>query len=53
VESFNGRYRDELLNTELFTTAAEAQILADRWHWKSIAIRPHSALHGLTRDHIH
>jgi transposase InsO family protein len=29
AESFNGRFRDELLNTELFTTAPEAQLLAD------------------------
>ena len=31
AESFNGRFRDEFLNTELFTTAPEAQLLADRW----------------------
>ena len=30
TESFNWRFRDEFLNTELFTTAPEAQILADR-----------------------
>jgi len=34
AESFNGRFRDEFLNTELFATAPEAQLLADRWHWK-------------------
>ena len=33
AESFNGRFRDEFLNTELFTTVAEAQALADRWRW--------------------
>lgn len=26
-----GRFRDEFLNTELFTTAPEAQLLVDRW----------------------
>jgi len=31
AESFNTRFRDEYLNTELFTTVAEAQCLADRW----------------------
>lgn len=31
VESFNGRFEDEFLNTELFTTAREGQIQADRW----------------------
>jgi putative transposase len=30
AESCNGRLRDEFLNTELFTTAPEAQLLADR-----------------------
>jgi transposase InsO family protein len=34
AESFNGRYRDEFLNTELFTTTLEAQLLADRWRWE-------------------
>ncbi|WP_396122502.1 integrase core domain-containing protein [Cyanobium sp. CH-040] len=31
ADSFNGRFRDKLLNTELFTTAPEAQLIADRW----------------------
>jgi len=48
AESFNGCFRDEFLNTELFTTAPEAQILADRWRWEYNSIRPHSALQGLT-----
>jgi putative transposase len=41
AESFNGRFRDEFLNTELFTTASEAQILADRWRWEYNTIKPH------------
>ncbi|MCP9790684.1 integrase core domain-containing protein, partial [Vulcanococcus limneticus] len=45
---FNGRFRDEFLNTELFTTAPEAQILADRWRWEYNSLRPHSALQGRT-----
>ena len=48
AESFNGRFRAEFVNTELFTTAPEAQILADRWRWKHNTIRPHSALQGRT-----
>jgi transposase InsO family protein len=44
AESFNGRFRDEFLNIELFTTASEAQILADRWRWEYNTLRPHSAL---------
>ncbi|MCX5958059.1 MAG: IS3 family transposase [Cyanobacteria bacterium] len=48
AESFNGRFRDEFLNTELFTTAPEAQILAERWRWEYNTLRPHSALQGRT-----
>jgi transposase InsO family protein len=49
AESFNGRFRDEFLNTELFTTAPEAQLLADRWPTQGISsLRPHSALQGRT-----
>jgi len=48
AESFNGRFRDQFLNTELFTTALEAQILADRLRWEYNSLRPHSALQGLT-----
>ena len=44
AESFNGRFRDEFLNTELFTTAPEAQLLADRWRWEYYTFRTHSAL---------
>ncbi len=32
AESFNGRFRDEFLNTELFTTAPEAQLLVELQH---------------------
>jgi putative transposase len=48
AESFNGRFRDEFLNIELFTTALEAQLLADRWRGEYNTLRPHSALQGCT-----
>jgi transposase InsO family protein len=48
AESFNSRFRDEFLNTELFTTVAEAQALANRWRWEYNSLRPHSALQGRT-----
>ena len=45
----NGRFRDEFLNTELFTTAPEAQLLADSWPTQQLStLRPHSALQGRT-----
>jgi transposase InsO family protein len=49
AESFNSRFRDELLNTELFATVAEVQGLADRWPTQGVStLRPHSALQGRT-----
>ena len=30
-ESFNGKLRDELLNTEIFYTLKEAEVLIERW----------------------
>jgi putative transposase len=44
AESLKCRFRDESLKTEVFTTAPEAQILADRWRWKDNTLRPHSSL---------
>jgi putative transposase len=32
--SFNSRFRDEFLDTELVTTVAEPQALADPWRWE-------------------
>jgi putative transposase len=43
-ESFNGKLRDELLNTEIFTTLHEAQVLIERWRRHYNTKRPHSAL---------
>ena len=43
-ESFNSRFRDELLNGEVFTTLREAQILIERWSRHYNTVRPHSAL---------
>jgi putative transposase len=48
AESFNGRFRDESLNTEVFTTAQKEEILADRWRWEYNTLRLHLALQGLT-----
>lgn len=43
-ESFNARFRDELLNGEVFYTLREAQILIERWRHHYNTVRPHSAL---------
>ena len=44
VESFNARFRDELLNGEIFTSLKEAKILIEQWRQHYNTIRPHSAL---------
>lgn len=44
IESFNGKLRDELLNSEVFTTLKEAQVLIGDWKNHYNHIRPHSAL---------
>ena len=48
VESFNGRFRDEFLNTELFFSLKEAQVLAEAWRREYNDYRPHSSLGGQT-----
>jgi len=43
-ESFNARFRDELLNGEVFYTLKEAQIIIKQWRKHYNTKRPHSAL---------
>jgi putative transposase len=43
-ESFNSRFRDELLDRELFVSVAEAQILAEQHRVYHNLDRPHSSL---------
>jgi transposase InsO family protein len=44
VESFNGKFRDELLEREAFDTLLEAKVLIEHWRQHYNTIRPHSAL---------
>lgn len=44
VESFHGKFRDELLRGELFDTLWEAQVLTERWRREYNTVRPHSRL---------
>ena len=44
VESFNSRFRDELLNRELFTGIEDARWVVDRWRLDYNHRRPHSSL---------
>jgi len=44
IESFNARFRDELLDGEIFYTLKEAQIVIEEWRKHYNTVRPHSAL---------
>ena len=43
-ESFNGKFRDELLNGEIFYTLREAQAVIEWWRHQYNTVRPHSSL---------
>ena len=43
-ESFNARFRDELLNGEIFYSLNEARIVIEQWRRHYNTKRPHSAL---------
>jgi putative transposase len=43
-ESFNGKFRDECLNMELFWNDTEAQVIVEDWRKHYNTDRPHSAL---------
>jgi putative transposase len=53
VESFNGRFREECLNTHWFESIEDAIEKIDRWRWDYNELRPHRSLKGLTpREHL-
>jgi len=43
-ESFTGKFRDELVNGELFDTLREAQVMIEGWRRRYHQVRPHRAL---------
>jgi len=44
IESFNGKFRDELLNGEVFDTLLEARVVTEQWRIFYNTKRPHSSL---------
>ena len=44
IESFNGRFREECLNQEWFSSLKEARLLIEGWRQEYNTIRPHSSL---------
>ena len=47
-ESFNSRFRDELLNREMFGSVLEARVLSGDWRLEYNHHRPHSSLDYMT-----
>lgn len=48
VESFNGRFRDECLNTHWFLNLRDARRIIESWRLDYNHVRPHSSLGNLT-----
>ncbi len=48
VGSFNGRLRDECLNTNIFNPLEEAKSKCESWVLDYNALRPHVSLNDLT-----
>ena len=44
IESFNGKFRDECLNREMFMSIVEARVIAEDWRKEYNEERPHSSL---------
>lgn len=44
IESFNGKFRDELLDCEIFETLLEAQVLVEDFRIDYNTYRPHSSI---------
>lgn len=47
-ESFNGRFREECLNQNLFANVSEARLIIEAWRREYENVRPHSGLKGRT-----
>jgi putative transposase len=48
IESFNGRFRDECLNTNWFISLNHARSVIEEWRRDYNEVRPHSSLKGAT-----
>lgn len=52
IESFNGSFRDECLNTNWFLSLHDARLKIDSWRRDYNTFRPHSSLQGLTPEEV-
>lgn len=48
IESFNGKFRNECLNTQWFANLEHAREIIAAWHSDYNDVRPHSSLDGMT-----
>ena len=48
IESFNGKFRDEILNREIFYSVKEAKVIVESWRLEYNNHRPHSGLDYMT-----
>jgi putative transposase len=53
MESFNGRFRDECLNSHWFTSLADARHIIEAWRQDYNQVRPHSSLGYHTPQEVH
>ena len=49
-ESFNGTFRNECLNAEIFGSLMEARVIIEKWRQKYNQQRPHSSQHYITPE---
>jgi putative transposase len=52
IESFNGSFRDECLNTSWFLSLEDATEKIEAWRMEYNCFRPHSSLNGRTPDEV-
>jgi len=52
IESFNGSFRDECLNTNWFLSLEDAFEKIEEWRMEYNCFRPHSSLDGMTPDEV-
>jgi putative transposase len=53
IESFNGSFRDEYLNTNWFLSLLDAKQKIEQWRRDYNGFRPHSSLNDLTPNEVH
>lgn len=53
MESFNGRFRDECLNSHWFTSLADARQIIESWRIDYNQTRPHSSLDYQTPEEVY